>query len=337
MSKNTESLLRGSNTPPLGIILMVSLVIYVGTRPLWCYTDSGLYSRIFRMVQSGEWNNLAQNPSEWFFSFIEWTCIKLTDAHGWFFVIACFYILGMCFAAWRCIPKHFTMAVMFLFTAFSFWSYSNNGIRQGMGASLVMAGIACITPEYSKNWTKYLPAIILIILGCACHNSLYISFFAIIIWILKPEIKTAFTIWCVCLLLSPFSSNFIPIAGSLIDDHRMGSYGSYEASADVFRRTGWRWDFILYSAMPVILAYYAIYKRHFNDFKFNTILNVYLITNALWMLINAIPYSNRFAYVSWSLYPLVLCMPLAKFNLFKSQGVAAGMILFACVIFNLIF
>lgn len=338
INKSTQQILRGTSTQFFGFVLAFLVTIYVGTRPLWCYTDSALYSTIFKLVQSGAWSDLSQSPSEWFFTWIEKICLATTDAHGWFFVIACFYIGGMCYAAWKWLPKHFSLAVMFMFTAFSFWSYSNNGIRQGMGASLVLAGIACLAPKWKKDWINLVPAAVLIILGCACHNSLYLTLFSTIIALLFPNLKSKFIIWGICLLISPFSSEiFMPIASDIIEDERMADYAYDNVSETVFSRTGWRWDFILYSAVPIVLGYYAIVIKKMRYWHFELLLSIYILTNAAWMLVNAIAYSNRFAYISWSLYPLLLCMPLCRLRIFKRQGVVTGLFLIGSIVFNLIF
>lgn len=338
MTKSTQVLIRGDKSQIYGFCLMIFLIFYVGTRPLWCYTDSALYSRIYQLVQTGAWSSLAQNPSEWFFTMVETICLQFTDAHGWFFVVALFYIGGMCFAAWKWLPKHFTMAVMFMFTAFSFWSYSNNGIRQGMGASLVLAGLACLSTGYHKDRLVFVLGAVLSVLGCSCHNSLWLVAIAAVVALFYHNYKVAFYFWAVCLILSPFSSDVaISIATHLIEDERMSAYGTDDSVMHLFSRVGWRWDFILYSAVPVLLAYYAVVKCKIRERQYIMLLNVYLYTNAAWMLVNAIPYSNRFAYISWSMYPMMLCMPLAKFKLFKRQGIVAGLILFGDVIFNLIF
>lgn len=336
MSLSTERLNSGSRSQIYGLLLMIFTLCYVGTRPLWCYTDSKLYSAIFNHVQSGVWDSLQNSESEWFFAAVEYICIDFTDAHGWFFVVAAFYILGMCFAAWRWLPRHFTMAVMFMFTAFSFWAYSNNGLRQGMGASLILAGLACMTPGVRKNWFKAVLPFSIMVLGCACHNSLWLTVVASIAAIFIKSEKIVFYIWCACLIVSPVSPGaFIGFAEFFISDHRLQAYGAM--TTDEFSRSGWRWDFILYSCVPVVLGYYAVFKKGVRDWTYIFLFKVYMYTNAMWMLVNAIAYSNRFAYISWSIYPLLLCYPLAKFPLFKNQGAVAGIFLIGCIVFNLLF
>jgi hypothetical protein len=94
-----------------------------------------------------------------------------------------------------------------------------------------------------------------------------------------------------------------------------------------FSRTGFRWDFLLYSAMPVIMIYYSTIKRNFEDKTYTLLSNIYLTSNAFWIMVIRASFSNRFAYLSWFLYPLIISYPLLKFNLSKKQDLITSIIL----------
>lgn len=336
--KSSRLFLNGSKSQYYGWILTIAACIYIGTRPLWAYTDTALYTLIFRLVQSGAWKTLPVEANEWFWNALELFCIKNTSASTWLFIIATTYVGGMCWAAWRWMRNHFTLAVFFLFTAFSFWGYATNGIRNGMATSLVMLGLAFVKPEYRKNWIKLLPTIILIILGCGTHNSMYLLGASSLLAFFFPSRKAAFWVWGICLFLSPFSTHtIVALGGSFIEDQRFSSYGNQIVDDKLFSRTGWRWDFIIYSAMPIILGYYVIIKKKFYDWTYVFLLSVYMYANSFWLLINEVSYSNRYAYLSWFLYPIVLLMPMVKFRIWKNQPIIVGGILLASIAFSLIF
>ena len=141
-SKSDNTLIKGSPTTIFPIIIIVLTIIYIGTRPIWCYTDTELYTTIFRLVQNGTWDSLKSADGEPLWSFIEYTCIEYTTASGWLLVIATFYISFMCIAAYKWFPRHYLLAIVFLFTAFSFWPYATNGIRNGMATSIAMLGLS---------------------------------------------------------------------------------------------------------------------------------------------------------------------------------------------------
>lgn len=174
MFKNQRQLLKGSRWQVYGLTISVVAWWYIGTRPIWCYTDTALYTTMFNLVKHGNWQSIPIAEGEWFWKWVQDLCLKLTDASGWLMVVAAFYVGGMCFAAWRWMRNNYTIAVMYLLTAFSFWGYATNGIRQGMASSLIMAGLTLVTPKVHKNWLKLLPVAALCVFGCGTHNSMWL-------------------------------------------------------------------------------------------------------------------------------------------------------------------
>ena len=80
-----------------------------------------------------------------------------------------------------------------------------------------------------------------------------------------------------------------------------------------------RWDFLLYSAMPIVLAYYTIFKRKlFND-TYLLLLGTYIYANSFWVLVIRDLFSNRYAYLSWFIYPIVLAYPLLNLPVFEKN------------------
>lgn len=288
------------------------------------------------MVQRGIWNTIPIESKEWFWGWVELTCIKVMSDSGWLFVVSTFYTLGMCFAAWRWLPRHYTMAVIFMFTAFSFFGYANNGIRQGMASSMILAAMALLTPIDRKAVARNIIAIVLFILAISTHFSMAVAMMAAIVAFFFPSEKIPFYIWGICLILSPFTSEvFLSIGHFFTDDYRLDYYQQFE-DVSIFSRTGWRWDFILYSSMPVLMGWWVIFKKKITTSSYTFLISCYLYTNSAWMLLNSVPYSNRFAYISWFMYPLLLAYPLGRFRIFKNQSLWAGAILILCVAFTII-
>ena len=95
-----------------------------------------------------------------------------------------------------------------------------------------------------------------------------------------------------------------------------------------FSRIGFRWDFLLYSAMPVWLAWYVRYKGIINQ-TFNLLANTYIIANSFWILVCRVAYSNRFAYLSWFMYALVIAYAVIRLPIWDDQDRVAGRILLA--------
>lgn len=323
-SKNNDKLIKGSPTTIFPIIIIVLTIIYIGTRPIWCYADTQLYTTMFNLVQRGEWGALKSVKDEPFWDLIEYMCIDLTTASGWLFVIAIFYILGMSIATYRWLPRHFMLAIIFLFTSFSFWSYGTNGIRNGMATSIAMLGLSFFCRSRKELITGYL----LLILASLTHKSCILTIMAATIALFLKNTKLNISIWLICIVLGIlFQEQFKSLFGSLIDDKRVAHYLTMDVSEKMFSTTGFRWDFLIYSAIPILVGWIAITKTKYIDKTYAFILHTYIFSNACWVLINTVAYSNRFAYLSWFLYPIVLIYPFCKFNFMKNQSVILGLLL----------
>ena len=87
--------------------------------------------------------------------------------------------------------------------------------------------------------------------------------------------------------------------------------------------------------MPILLGYYVVIKRGISDKVYLILLNTYTISNAFWVMIIRANFSNRFAYLSWFMLPIVLAYPLFKFDIWgDSQGKRASQIMLAHVGFT---
>lgn len=74
-------------------------------------------------------------------------------------------------------------------------------------------------------------------------------------------------------------------------------------------RGGFRMDFVVYSAMPILIGYYVKYKYKLKDKLYDIMLNIYLTCNGVWMLCMYAEFTNRIAYLSWFMYPIILIYP----------------------------
>jgi hypothetical protein len=119
-----------------------------------------------------------------------------------------------------------------------------------------------------------------------------------------------------------------------LGDERLYDYLTTQADANVFSYTGFRWDFLVYSAIPIALGAYFIYiKRYKNEFYIH-LFNTYLIANSFWILVIRANFSNRFASLSWFIIPFILLPPLLDVRIWKNQNVKIAFILFFCFSFT---
>ena len=67
--------------------------------------------------------------------------------------------------------------------------------------------------------------------------------------------------------------------------------------------------------MPILVGYWAVYKKRLQLSKIYTcLLNLYMTLNGTWMLCMYANFTNRIAYLSWFLYPIVLIYPYLNEN-----------------------
>ena len=81
-------------------------------------------------------------------------------------------------------------------------------------------------------------------------------------------------------------------------------------------------------AGPVAMIWYVTRYRRFTDIGYTMFANTYLLCNAFWIIVIRAAFSNRFAYLSWFMYPVVIAYPLLRMNLWKDQDRKTAIILF---------
>lgn len=332
-SINDNKLLLGSPASVFSIIIIFLSTIYIGTRPIHCYGDTDLYTTMFNLIQRGIWANSPNDQIEPFWYLIQYICIDITTASGWLLVISTFYIVGMTRAAYRWFPRHFLIAVIFLFTAFSFWGYATNGLRNGMATSIALLGLS----YFCGTKKQLIVAYCLLIIASLTHNTLYLTIVCATSALFFRNTNINISFWLLCIVLGLlYQDTFKSLFSWLIDDNRMSTYLNTEADATLFSHTGFRWDFLLYSSVPIIIGWYVVAKRKIKDKTYSFLLHTYIFSNAFWVLINTAAFSNRFAYLSWFIYPIVLIYPFCKFKFIKHQSATFGLLLILMTAFTYI-
>ena len=211
---------------------------------------------------------------------------------------------------------------------FTFWAYGVNGIRNGMGASLFILAMT-----YVEN----LPvAAVLSLLAVGCHQSIWMMIGAAVLAYFVKNSYYYLAGWLLCVIVSYFVGDtiqaYIAGMGMFEDNTRFTDYldVSNIDTNEIQMEIGFRWDFLIYSAVPVALGWYFIFKRNFQDEYYHWIYNVYLITNAIWVLVIRASYSNRLAQISWFIMPIVLIYPFMKKRFWENheQMLGYAMVLF---------
>jgi len=296
-------------------ILLAFVVLYIGLRPVSGYfIDMTVYDNDYTRYRNGEAVRSDKDPG--FYMFMEY-CASIMGRGAFFLLCSAVYVMASFIALRRWFPHYTFLALLIYAGSFSFWAYGTNGIRAGMASALFIAGMAYT----DKQWLMLL----LFAAAVSFHGSLVLPLSAFAISFLVKNTRVYFALWLLAILLSVTLGAFWEtlLSGFETEDERLSLY----MTADI-ARSGFRWDFLLYSAIGIFAGLYFIYRKSFHDPFYARILNTYILSNAFWVLVIRANYTNRFAYLSWFLMPLVIGYPLLKKTMFTHQYARTGVVIF---------
>lgn len=332
--KGYLQLKKNSHTTLLALLLCLAFILFYGQRPTYgfLFGDSFTYKRLFYLFRDGAFspNDTAR---EWLWTKLTYYCSH-TVSLSTYFTIICTGYFGFAFIACKKLtPNNVLVTFLFFLGAFSMSSYAVNGIRNGLACSVVLAAIAFLATS-----RKYLPlAIALSIAALGIHKSTMLPIAALFTsaYFIK-SFKKAYYFWIASILISLVAGGAVTsFFSSLGFDDRFSHYAIGHMDTEKFLRRGFRWDFLLYSMMPIVLGYYTVIKRGIYDRTYLILLNTYTLANAFWVMVIRANYSNRFAYLSWFMYPVVLAYPLLKLDIWgPEQGKRLAQIMLAQVAFT---
>ena len=288
-------------SPTPTIILAVALAVFVGLRPqASCFVDSNNYIAFYNLIEGGKYKFEPQAENFIFDNLFSWMASNQLGWSFFFLVIAVIYFGGMYIACAKIFPYDTLISFLVYLAAFSTFSYGTNGIKAGAAASLFLIAIA-----YYRN--SFI-AILFLCLSLGFHHSMVLPIGAFILAYFYRNTKAYFIGWCLSLLVALLHISFFQNLLAGFTDERGAAY-LLSSGEDWGGKSGFRFDFVLYSAMPVLVGYWAIIKKQIVSQTYEFLLSIYLITNSVWMLCMYVNFTNRIAYLSWFLYPIVLIYP----------------------------
>ena len=321
---------KPNTTDVIGGALVIFLIFFIGFRPVSnrYFVDMPNYVTYYTLFYEGEpflfdWevdNLLFDNLFAW------WGSERLGYT-SFFVCIAAIYFGAAYLGIRKLFPNHRLTAYLVFLAAFSTFSYSTNGIKAGAAASLFILAMG-----YRENLKVCVP---LVLLSWGFHHSMVMVVAGFVLTLFVKNPKYYFYGWVFCFLMAAlhitafqyFFSDFTTDHGAeyLIADG--GQHGG---------KGGFRIDFILYSVMPVLVGYYAVFEKRLNlSPLYKDLLNLYLCLNGVWMLCMYANYTNRIAYLSWFLYPIVLIYPFLQEQWGKSRYKTFGLVMLGHLGFTL--
>ncbi len=316
IGRSAQSIRRGSNNFFVALILSLLYALFFGDRPIsgFYFGDTYFYEHTFYLMKNHIFGSYLDS-ADWIWTNFSYACAQIMEVKGYFTIIA-FGYLGCTLFACRILTKNNVLvSLLFVMGAFSFYTYGVNGIRNGLACAICLMVIALLATSQKNLFI----GLVFSFLAINIHKTTMlplVSLFASI-YVVK-SFKWAYTFWLLSIVISLVAGGAVTalFAGLGFDDRL-----SYLASMDegMFSRTGFRWDFLIYSMMPIILGYYVVIKRGIQDRTYTILLNTYTLANAFWVMVIRANYSNRFAYLSWFMYPIVLAYPLLKLDIWGDR------------------
>lgn len=293
------------------LLLSLFFAVFIGLRPISAYyfCDMSNYEFVYNYSkgQSFRYDPSAENVI-WDNLFNWWASIDL-GVSEFFFFIALIYFVCTLVACAKFFGRDQYIAFLVFLGSFSTFSYATNGIKAGAAAAIFLLGLS--------YFHKKIVSIFLVIISLGVHHSMIVPVAAYVIAIIYKKPKVYFFVWITCLLIAAlhitfFQSLFASMAADNGDQSAVG-YLQSSSYTEWGGKSGFRIDFIIYSAMPILIGYIALFKKKIQLSKYYIfLLNIYMITNSVWLLCMYARFNNRIAYLSWLLFPVLLIYPFIK-------------------------
>ena len=281
------------------------------------------YTNSFLRIASGMnvWNEVDKDVlfSAWMYFVSRFT----GNPTIFFLLTTTVYVGGLAFALKRIGKTYWAIMMIAAVFGLGFFSYGDNTLRSGMAYSLLLVGVSFFTERKAVG-------IAFACLAIFIHHSMLIPVSALAVALFYRNTKVIFLGWIFLLIVSIVFGNATQefLAGFFenAEDQRMTSYAL--GQSDVYKQ-GFRLDFLIYGFVPIALGLYYRYRKRFEDPFYLWILNTYIIANGFWLLMIRAVFTDRFAYLSWGLMPIVLFYPLIRRRIWANQSlfVAGGLFL----------
>ena len=329
-SRNGLREFRYSYTDSIGGILVILYAVFIGLRPASgrYFIDMGNYIMNYTVLLEGvpfhfNWgtdNLLFDNLFAW------WGSERLGYT-SFFLFIAAIYFGAAYLGIRKLFPNHRLAAYLVFLAAFSTFSYATNGIKAGAAASLFILAMG-----YRENLKVCIP---LVLLSWGFHHSMVMVVAGFVLTLFVKNPKYYFAGWVFCFLMAALHITAFQHFFSGFTTEHGADYLLTESGVED-NQGGFRIDFILYSAMPVLVGYYAVFKKKMQLSKlYKDLLNLYLALNGIWMLCMYANFTNRIAYLSWFLYPIVLIYPYLQEQWGKARYKTFGLVMLGHLGFTL--
>lgn len=299
----TDGINRARSNQQCALIL-ITVILFIGLRPLSIvFADMGQYAGYL-----DQYNNTLFQFSSDAENIIYDNLMMYLACNGfpyplYYILIAGIYFINYYICFRRVFPNDYYIVFILFLSAFMTFTSSTNGIKAGAATAIFMVAVA-----YYNNW-KVWPFLLLVSWGF--HHAMQVPIVAFLCTKLYHKTNMYFVFWSFCLLCA---IGHVTLFQNIFAGYTDEKGASYLASSgqDWGGKAGFRLDFVIYSAMPVLVGWYSIIKKKISDIFYERILSIYMLANGVWMLCMYMNYNNRLAALSWGMYVVVLFYPVLR-------------------------
>lgn len=261
------------------------------------------------------------------FNFISSIIYKASDLDTYFIVIATIYVTLYFFFCRRAVDNNQYWLFVTIILSSGFINYGYNTIRAGLAFAIFLFAIT-----FRR---KLVLMCTLLLLAAGIHFSLAIPIMMFLISRYFAHTRIFFALWILSVPVSYLAGDFFnQLFSQFSEDQRV----QYLVTKKTIYKTGFRIDFIVYSFLPIIVGYYYIFVRKFKSVWYKSVYNTYILTNIFWILVITSNFSDRFAYLSWFLIPVILVYPiLVNYKIVRKPNYWLAGILLEEIFFKLLF
>ena len=269
-SYRTERLsLARSKNIDISILICIFFILFIGLRDPFGieFGDSQLYTRGYLdnwgLPFMWDWETKNYLYDNIFLLFSS----KAIPIELFYLFISFIYFGGIWLCCKIVFPKDTFPSFIVYLAGFSTYSYSINGIKAGAAASLFLIAIAL------REKKKYLLTGVFLFFSLGFHHAMLMPIVAFVLCSFFKNPKFYLGFWIVCFFISVlhityFQNLFLSI-GSDIDDKVIDYLGEDLSTYNFSRlKSGFRLDFIIYSFIPVLIGWFAIFKLSQNNMLF---------------------------------------------------------------------
>lgn len=297
----------GNGLSPGVFLLALFLVLFIGNRPISgkYFVDMSLYYHTWSLYIGSNYQITWNTTNKVFDNLLNSMASSGVSVYTFFVLIAAIYFVGIAWACSSLFPRDKMAAFLVYLGAFSTFQYGVNGIKAGAAASLFLMALAMYTKQ-KKLWTM-----VFLFLSWGFHHSMILPVVAFVVCVFVKDPKWYFALWILSFFMAMFHITFVQtLFAGFVDEEGAEYLMGYEDHIRHDMLGGFRIDFIAYSAAPVVIGWIAVFKKQIVSREYEFLLNLYILINSVWMLCMYAEFTNRIAYLSWLMLPIVLIYPL---------------------------